>query len=206
LSPDQAAGTGKTVIILALIMGTMKQLSTPEESVLDMQTVLTPIAFRHFPGRFSSIRERLSYEAKTPPGVPSFQELLLHHVCTNPDTGATSPAREEQLSEMLEQIPYYSDGRKLNAPFYFQFKDQDLPTGGRKSLRGQSDPGPRIVYLSTATLIVVPPNLVSQWDQEILKHCKQVPRVLIVRSKTVLPPAKKLAVDFDVCPLFSIYH
>ncbi|KAF9076323.1 P-loop containing nucleoside triphosphate hydrolase protein [Rhodocollybia butyracea] len=192
-------GAGKTVIILALIIGTMKQLSRPEESVLDTQTVLTPLAFRHFPGQFSSIRKRLSYKAKTPPGVPSFRELLLHHVCTEPDLSATSPAREEHFSEMLEQIPYYSTGRKLNIPFYFHFKEDYSPkTDIRKSLRIQSDSAPRLMYLSSATLIVVPPNLVSQWDQEIHKHCEQVPRVLIVRPKTALPPAKKLAADYDI--------
>jgi hypothetical protein len=54
------------------------------------------------------------------------------------------------------------------------------------------------VYLTTASLIVVPPNLVAQWDSEILKHCHSGLRVLVLKSKTKLPQAKALASDYDI--------
>ncbi|KAJ3971109.1 P-loop containing nucleoside triphosphate hydrolase protein [Lentinula raphanica] len=203
-------GTGKTVMILALILATMKELSKPEDSVTDTRPVLTPLAFRHFPsGEFAATRNRFPLKSRlaatsSHPRVPSLQELSLHRLCCNPDSqvlDVTTPktsaqtARWSCLSEMLERASLDSL-RRLNHPFYYHF--EDALTDLRTTDRGRRDPGPRLMYLSVATLIVVPQNLVSQWDREIHKHCKETPRLLIIRSKTVLPSAKILAMDYDI--------
>ncbi|KAJ3846868.1 hypothetical protein EV368DRAFT_52122 [Lentinula lateritia] len=208
-------GTGKTLIILALVLGTMKQLSKPEESVIDTRPALTPLAFQRFPsGEFSSIRERFPRKEKmtavsSESRVPSFRDLLLHQLCSNPDirvpntstvTGVALKERQRHLSETFD-LPAFESLRKLqkgNLPFYFHFQDDHTLTDFRTSDRGRDNPGPRIMYLSVATLIVLPPNLISQWDREIHKHCKEMPRVLIVRSNTVLPPARDLAANYDI--------
>ncbi|KAJ3894949.1 hypothetical protein GG344DRAFT_39846 [Lentinula edodes] len=208
-------GTGKTLIILALVLGTMKQLSKPEESVIDTRPVLTPLAFQRFPsGEISSLRERFPRKAKmtevsSESRVPSFRELLLHQLCSNPDirvpdtstaTGVALKERQRHLSETFD-LPAFESLRKLqkeNLPFYFHFQDDYTLTDFRTSDRGRDNPGPRIMYLSVATLIIVPPNLISQWDREIHKHCKEMPRVLIVRSNTVLPSARDLAANYDI--------
>ncbi|KAJ4484665.1 SNF2 family N-terminal domain-containing protein [Lentinula edodes] len=208
-------GTGKTLIILALVLGTMKQLSKPEESVIDTRPVLTPLAFQRFPsGEISSLRERFPRKAKmtevsSESRVPSFRELLLHQLCSNPDvrvpdtstaTGVALKERQRHLFETFD-LPAFEPLRKLqkeNLPFYFHFQDDYTLTDFRTSDRGRDNPGPRVMYLSVATLIVVPPNLISQWDREIHKHCKEMPRVLIVRSNTVLPLARDLAANYDI--------
>lgn len=60
---------------------------------------------------------------------------------------------------------------------------------------------PRKIYLSTATLVVVPANLVRQWEREIDKHTTGL-KVLVMRSNNwVLPPAAELA-EYDII-LFS---
>ncbi|RFU32482.1 hypothetical protein B7463_g3855, partial [Scytalidium lignicola] len=60
---------------------------------------------------------------------------------------------------------------------------------------------PRKIYLSAATLVVVPSNLVQQWRQEIKKHTTGL-KVLVVNSNKIkLPPAAELA-GFDLI-LFS---
>ncbi|KAJ3999691.1 hypothetical protein F5050DRAFT_1564564 [Lentinula boryana] len=205
-------GTGKTVMVLALVLATMKKLSRPEESVTDTRPVLTPLAFRHFPsGEFAAVRERLhqkgrSNAASSKSRIPSFQELLLHQLCCKPDSripdtrtskGAARKERQQYLSEMLDRTIHESL-RRSNIPFYLHFQEDYTLTDFRTTDRGRRDPGPRVMYLSAATLIVVPPNLVSQWDREIHKHCEETPRLLIVRSKADLPSAKILAIDYDI--------
>jgi hypothetical protein len=60
---------------------------------------------------------------------------------------------------------------------------------------------PRKIYLSTATLVVVPANLVRQWEREIEKHTTGL-KVLVMRSnQSKLPPPAELA-EYDII-LFS---
>jgi protein tyrosine phosphatase (PTP) superfamily phosphohydrolase (DUF442 family) len=61
------------------------------------------------------------------------------------------------------------------------------------------------MYLTSASLIVVPPQLVAQWDSEILKHCRSGLRVLVLKSKTQIPQAKALASDYDVIIIISAH-
>lgn len=60
---------------------------------------------------------------------------------------------------------------------------------------------PRKIFLSTATLVVVPANLVRQWEREIEKHTTGL-KVLVMRSnQSKLPPAAELT-EYDII-LFS---
>lgn len=58
------------------------------------------------------------------------------------------------------------------------------PTGARASRRSEADTNlpPTKVFVSHTTLIVVPPNLLRQWTQEICKHMKGL-RVLEIAAK-----------------------
>ncbi len=60
---------------------------------------------------------------------------------------------------------------------------------------------PRMIYLSTATLIVVPANLVRQWELEIDKHTSGLKVLVMSNSKDELPDASQLS-DYDII-LFS---
>ena len=55
------------------------------------------------------------------------------------------------------------------------------------------------MYLSAATLVVVPPNLFNQWLNEINKHCENsvTARVYAANNRS-LPPADELASMYDV--------
>jgi hypothetical protein len=203
-------GTGKTVMILALILTTVNQISKPEESIVDERPVMTPLSFRHFPSSdcvsarkrfFHSQEDTLSSQG---PRVPSLVELLLHYRRTTPDTTlpdttsrrtARKAERRHNAEAQVEQIRP-GELLKLNTPFYHHY--QENPTNYERTQRNESDFGPRVVYLTSATLIIVPPNLLSQWDREIQKHCEYPLRVLIVRSGTAMPTATSLASDYDV--------
>lgn len=57
------------------------------------------------------------------------------------------------------------------------------------------------IYLSTATLIVVPANLVRQWELEIAKHTSGLKVLVMINSKDELPDASTLS-EYDII-LFS---
>lgn len=58
------------------------------------------------------------------------------------------------------------------------------PTGARASRRSEADTNlpPTKIYVSHTTLIIVPPNLLRQWTQEISKHMQGL-RVLEIAAK-----------------------
>lgn len=71
----------------------------------------------------------------------------------------------------------------------------------RRSTRNPIETAPRKIWLTSATIVVVPANLVQQWVQEIQKHTAGL-RVLIVKNgNEKLPPAEEMA-EFDII-LFS---
>ncbi|EAU88937.1 hypothetical protein CC1G_10583 [Coprinopsis cinerea okayama7 len=199
-------GTGKTVMIIGLILATLRQLPQPEESLLDDRPILTPLSFRTFPST-ECVRARGRFGSKDPPigdRVPSLVELLLHRSRTAPvdaicnyNTLAERRQAEkaEELEERLENLPL-DQLRKATVPFYFHYDGDPLDLA--RSRRRKNDAAPKRMYLSAATLVVVPANLLSQWDREISKHVEAPIRVLILRTTTPVPSVRELASDYDI--------
>ena len=192
-------------MVLALVLATIDQLSKPEESIHDARPVMTPLAFRHFPHpQFEAARKRLSRRsprtaARDNGAFPRLLELMLHYVRTSPD-GLHLRQNVEWLQNRGVQSLI-----DLNVPFYLQCED---PVTLPRPRRNRAKLGFRKMYLTSATLIVVPPNLLAQWSSEILKHClgpeesDDALRFLVVKPKDELPAARPLATDYDV----SIQH
>ncbi|KAA1469224.1 hypothetical protein DENSPDRAFT_795695 [Dentipellis sp. KUC8613] len=184
-------GTGKTVMCLALILATVDQLSKPEPSCDDVRPVLTPISLCHFHGeQVQSVRKKMSGGS---PGsglsIPTLYETLLHYIRVHPD-GLHLRHYEDSGELANHWIPL-----ELNSPFYYQHNNANFKLHAR---RNSSDPGPCVVYLTSATLVVVPPNLLGQWSSEIQKHCDPSVRVLIVQPQQQLPRARHLASYYDI--------
>ena len=58
---------------------------------------------------------------------------------------------------------------------------------------------PMAAILSSATLVLVPSNLLGQWSQEIHKHCDDSLRHFVqLDNNSVLPKAQDLASAYDV--------
>ncbi|KAF8163635.1 hypothetical protein B0H34DRAFT_781279 [Crassisporium funariophilum] len=200
-------GTGKTVMMLALIMATKNQISTPKPSIVDERPILTPLAFRYFPSSdFATSRQRLFRGEKVqPPGeelrVPSLVELLLHRSRTRPNLDIPRSLFDKQyirgiaIEDEVNTLPV-GELLRANVPFYHHYSAG--PSHRERTQRNHRDNGPKVMHLTSATLVVVPAILLSQWDREITKHCYVPPRVLILRAKTAMPAVKSLATDYDI--------
>ncbi|KAI0929045.1 hypothetical protein AcW2_004861 [Taiwanofungus camphoratus] len=190
-------GTGKTVMMLALILATLGQLPEPEESILDPRPVMTPLSFRHFPfaacvtarkqiSHGSGVKQKHRADAHR---IPSLVEILLHYCRVQPNG-----LYLQQYQELLEQRCLW-DSLVLNVPFYYHY---EMETQQSRSSRRQRNLGPKVMYLSSATLVVVPKNLFHQWKNEIMKHCHDTLRCLEVDRGTTLPSVTALASEYDI--------
>ena len=195
-------GTGKTLMVLSLIAATKNQISSPEACIVDSRPVMTPLSFRHFPSEeFSTSRKRFSRgHSKNVSRVPSLTELMLHRYRTAPYIPKSySSTQYRCYSNKIEEVNTLPLGKMLreNVPFYHHYLE-DPSSSRERTPRNRRDQGPKVMYLTSATLVIVPANLLSQWDREIMKHCSIPLRVLILRTKTPVPSVKNLATDFDV--------
>ncbi|EJD02151.1 uncharacterized protein FOMMEDRAFT_87894 [Fomitiporia mediterranea MF3/22] len=185
-------GTGKTVMILALILATLNVLSEPPEHS-DMMT-MTPLALRHFPGRSYDELRKLAMETRKQQrpdqndrqkSTPSLVEIVGHYARAN-----LSPVH----FHAIEDTPLWSHIRK-NTPFFLEV---DRDNSRKSSARQKKTRPPRLFYLTNATLIVVPVALQMQWYSEILKHCSSSVRTLVAKSRKDIPPPLTLASDYDI--------
>ncbi|KAI0343105.1 hypothetical protein BDW22DRAFT_1356676 [Trametopsis cervina] len=189
-------GTGKTIIVLALILATVDDLPEPEESIIDPRPVLTPISFRYFPSPvYVDARQRYQQSICAPSPkksnvqrIPSLTEFLI-------SISRLSPAATN-LRYHFDTIPTnLMEAYRMNIPFYHQYKEEPFETlrPSRKSVRTK----PRAIFLTAATLIIVPANLLNQWFSEINKHCSDLLRCYVATAKP-FPSPQQLATDYDV--------
>ncbi|KAG9318758.1 P-loop containing nucleoside triphosphate hydrolase protein [Chiua virens] len=187
-------GTGKTVMVIALVLATANQLADPEESMVDNRPVMTPLAYRKFPSQeYALARDRAGLGRKAVRQVPSLVELLVHHFSSfNSTTGRPAFTDELEASHLWPLI-------RANQPFYHHYNtDLALEVLKRSQRRNAPSLSPRTMYLSFATLVVVPLTLLGQWKTEIDKHCHDCVRYLLVRPSMELPHARKLASDYEL--------
>ncbi|KAI2472083.1 SNF2 family N-terminal domain-containing protein [Annulohypoxylon bovei var. microspora] len=164
-------GTGKTLICLALIISTKDEPAKVPE----------PFVAETHPRSKASLMDMAAAAANkhSIPWKPFFK------------TYATLHGREYRTCiEALER----PENRAL-------YKTQDAFVEPRRSHRATSNlVVPKEVFLSCATLVVVPNNLVKQWRDEIKKHTTGL-NVLILVDKQDIPPVSEL-LTYDLI-LFS---
>jgi hypothetical protein len=183
-------------IWLGLILLTLHQLPSPEDSLLEPRPVLTPVSLRHFKSSESfEARESIYEHGEAITHLTSFPTLsgfIAHRLRADPDA-----RRFREIEEASSMYDFLQEIRR-NVPFYLQ-SSQESPVPRRGSLsRYPTLTPPRRIFLSAATLIIVPPHLFIQWQSEIHKHCEDMLRVLAVTSEGSVPDAVHLANDFDV--------
>lgn len=155
-------GTGKTVMILALVLSTLHQISEPEPSIVDTRPVLTPLALRHFPSSefgMARARNKGKFDTTTQPRVPRLAELLLHRMATKPVTFIPEAwaLYYASLEKDLDNLEHYTGPRSDNLPFYLDYQGEPTDNDRMEKKRPTSrkgKQGPRMLYLTSATLIV----------------------------------------------------
>ncbi|KAG0260188.1 hypothetical protein DFQ27_003667 [Actinomortierella ambigua] len=186
-------GTGKTCICIALILHTRHQISLPP--------VTAPPTLVHcdiYPVMKPAVVD-LEDHSLTPPwvipaknGVPSLLDIAstaikVHGIQYSEDT--IGP----YLAEKLDRFPAYTLEHPLRANQGAHVPR--LAPGTRKKSRQQEGEEVVKVYLSSATLVIVPANLVDQWCFELNKHTHDhALEVLVIpeSSQKPVPPAETL--------------
>ncbi|KIY61505.1 hypothetical protein CYLTODRAFT_495226 [Cylindrobasidium torrendii FP15055 ss-10] len=202
-------GTGKTVMTLGLILGTRLSLSSPESPLgVDVPTVYSPTSMTKFSGQVYDAQRQVLlnreeiYRPRLP--CPTLSDLLIHRAATHPDQVYSAPA-DERILALLERR---ANQFVRNQPFYYT--PSAVPSYNSRELRSASTARPRKMFLTPATLILVPVNLMSQWDREIHKHSSYPLRVGMFRMGDKLPDARELASEYDIVlmtvPRFAHEH
>lgn len=179
-------------MILALIMATLNQLPDPEQ-----RPVMTPLALKLFPGNHLKTERNRAALRQPSPIVPSLKQTMIHYIRTHPDS--LEAHWQEKLENKLGQRerPELFEQVMKNTPFYHDRATIDKRSKLRKLRRR---------YLTSASLVVVPNNLLQQWRHEATKHCEPSVRLLAVASNQVLPSAKSLASGYDVSASQSLHY
>ena len=190
-------------MILALVLATLNDLAMPESSIYQRHPprITTPLAFRHFPSDFENERKHLTGKNKIRfpegPRVPSLVELLLHHLRV-PLQGF-QPIVPPRYQDELDRRQLYAP-LMANTPFYHYEAPETIDDDRPKRRRFVKLPS-RVMFITSATLIVVPNSLLGQWKSEVDKHCGTYIRLLLLRRTTPMPPAQELASNYDVSAL-----
>lgn len=169
----ESMGLGKTIMCLALILGTKHHLPrVPPDRIVGPR-----------------VRERVGTLAQM--------------------AAATANKSAVYLKSHFRWVPRFRDidMRLIAAQIDEEHAGYEIPYQPRRSARRNVDlPPPRQLALCSATIIVVPRNLLHQWQAEFQKHVMEGEdglRILILENnKDRLPSAKRLLMDYDVI-LFS---
>ncbi|KAG8931828.1 hypothetical protein FRC01_000737 [Tulasnella sp. 417] len=178
-------GTGKTVICIALILSTLDQLPRPEN---DDRKIRTEWSLADEEARDPDPEVRLEGS------VPSLFDLTCNFIRTNPEASGWYRQRHSGLPEILTA--------KLNHPSFRPFY-HSRPSVANVQERSRSFFAPAgqsvKIWLTNATLLLVPKMLLPQWRAELNKHVRHGSlKALIIDDLTIIPPASDLANTYDL--------
>lgn len=175
-----------SLIALALVLATSQQRTTPDTEKPHSE-VLTHMGTTLYPRLPGLQRE----------GVAPLTDLALHrHVSSRserlPISSALPPLRDSFLHTLAASHPHY----------YETVGSRDC--GGLRALsdRDRHRDDTIKVYLSTATLIIVPRLLLKQWEGEIKKHFVEGALIYIVVERDL--PSRDQVMKSDVSMLLPL--
>ena len=195
----QFSGTGKTIMVIALILATLHTLPAPHAI---SQPVMTPLSLRHFPDA-PMIAQIQPDKTGLERGVPTLVELLLHKARASSSVMSAlvplSAGRfKDRTASFLSRInsPSLRTALQENVPLYFV---PEPPPTRQPRQCNEEKRGLRRFFLSGATLLVIPSMLHQQWRQELLKHVDDGRlRVLDLCGGQEMPHVATMANEYDV--------
>lgn len=155
-------GSGKTIMSLALILATRSLPTHPPE---------------HFRAGDAPIRKRLA----------SLSEMAAS--CATRNSVPWRPYFDLFKEQSGDDYERCIETLERN-PGYYYLPPPEPHYIGRRSRQCIELPK-KLLYLSSCSLVLVPANLVEQWEQEIRKHTEGL-KVLVITRVTQLPPTKEL--------------
>lgn len=153
-------GTGKTLMCLALILSTIHQPTQPPPHELNISPIVTQEMLDTYPyPDIQTIRDQSSQEAiEGDLKLPSLSQLCGNLLaCRDQSTGQAFSLLDNRLSTSIRQDTFYLQ----YPPDTSWMRNARAATVRRTAEK---------VYLGNTTLVIVPPILVDQWEQEIDKH------------------------------------
>ncbi|KAJ9102438.1 hypothetical protein QFC21_002838 [Naganishia friedmannii] len=177
-------GTGKTLIALSLILATRRQRTTPDETT-SHSSVVTDV------GRAisSTLKQetRLTREASAVGmgAKGTLAEIALHRLlCCRSTNFAEDEEDEKDVKDVKGQkdqkdqktiplLPEWAhNALSSDPPFYYQHpkRDESCRRSVTRPIIDHRSSLSKKIYLSCATLVIVPRLLVKQWEGEIVKH------------------------------------
>ncbi|KAI1631681.1 SNF2 family N-terminal domain-containing protein [Biscogniauxia mediterranea] len=160
-------GTGKTLMCLALILSTKNEPTGPPEP----------------------------FVAETPPRTKMASLMDMAAAAANKHSVAWKPYFEACAAQL--GFEYQNCIRALTRPenrARYEVKNP-LIEPRRSGRTAPLDVAPKEVYLSYTNLIIVPNNLVKQWQNEIKKHTTGLNVLVLVDKNPILPVTELLAYD-----------
>ncbi|KAJ3158125.1 hypothetical protein HDU86_003077 [Geranomyces michiganensis] len=176
-------GVGKTCICIALVLSTQRQLSVPPVDCIGGR-----VRVEWDPKGLQFLRELGSADVDPREGrcVGSLREMAAKQAIKH---SVSIKHAGDRLPEHLKKLLLRS------APYYLKSEGET-----QRFSRHQVDNGSATrIYLSSATLVIVPDTLVNQWEHEINKHVlDRVLEVLVLaKPPDVIPPPRKLR-NYDI--------
>jgi SNF2-related domain len=143
--------------------------------------------------------------AQSPDTVPVSGPPTRKRIASLADMAASSATRHSfpwrmHLDAWRSQLGYeFTNCAKVlerNPGFYLL----EPPPPRREGRRPPIQPPPKKIYMSSLTLVIVPSNLVRQWQQEVQKHTNDLKVLTIIKGQPILPA--RLLLKYDMI-LFS---
>lgn len=223
---SEEMGVGKTLECIALILSTRGSLPTIDSNEPMASSITSTLAmdWPHKDGhgldpvpKYQLALEKIPYysanvERQARPPISILSGSSPQSIATSLSSKQLPPLRQlcahvlRLSGQSIAPEQYSKDDRfkvlametllKSATPFFHLWP----PLRGNRTPRVEVERLPVKVYLSTATLVVVPGNLQAQWQGEIDKHTKPGSlRVLYLpHAQSVIPPAIDLANNYDL--------
>ncbi|KZV96218.1 hypothetical protein EXIGLDRAFT_765592 [Exidia glandulosa HHB12029] len=191
-------GSGKSCILLALILATKGKLPRLDQECTLTTPVVTPVSVRRFPWIRDALSSPVPLSTDGAKGVPSLTNLMLDFMRLKFSRALTMDEENRLDSAGLLRPLLY------NSPYYFSVplptflhESRRSPRKGRKTI---DESGPRKFYLASATLVVVPATLFKQWCLEIEKHCddRALKCLRLSTKDDILPSPTRLGSYYDL--------